>query len=1019
LIGNVVKGFDMKTGLRGIFVHGYVMMAGVLAAFAASSPMIQNNGLAEGQASGVLPQNALIHLQFSNPQRLLENIEKFAVATVPERLLPPDVQQLLETEHPLLTAVGQQTLQAPLTAEAIAEKTGLQSGEAITLTMYPGLPNRSFILSIPISDHERFEGLLRHLLNPQSVERTSLGSKEFVRIRAEGLPVPDLFVAGSANRVYVSGDQALLMRLYEDSGSPRLGESAYFSKVFSATSDYDLWLTMDPSLLRAFLPQLEAFKYLPLQKLVEQRAQFLSQVPQQQREAIEAQLASQWGIYSLEELADYLECVITASYEELFNLAMSGLKSFQGLSVAVRADAAFPQATVFLHSENSENTAGTASIPLDQVRAALQELPGQYEHFSVTGQQAEPQASARVLSWLNRIRSGLATKKLKTEFVEKIEKAYTETVRPAPLNSKVPWVIRTRTTVNPWPSLAEAESLTSYGRAIEEALPFPTSRKVSILPGQSDDFLAEDLRQQAEAFEKNRKLGLELFADLASPNPFIVQSCRVESRPLENSVTKVTWETSLSSRGGFFGFNQHELISRRFYYSRPVGDYFVFHQASRNPDWISRLAPHADCALQPAVAKLLERLPGDVSFLRIDRNLRNAPGLVTCLVDLEGLIHKDVQSYLKAARELASQTSDREELIQKLRRLKFSPLVYSVNQDPETKEIYCLLPGGIAFPRERVTPLIQPLFADFAERADQVGGLLLYSRSSEGTCETSLIQSTEAVSYLVKSVGNAFAEQYGSDPSRHQEIQHKLVTDRDQDPKRFEQILVKNPAWSFVRIQGGSEPPQPRSANLPAPVRHPIPPRDAHAPAELIDLTPHYNASIKDNWHGGTTVGNDLASLPEGVYELAGVQFDVRGIVQVSGRNLEQQRPATYPQEVTSIKVERACRKLHFLQGTGWQEEPGKEIGSYVVRYQDGQTTRIPIVYGKDVLDWWTPRGSEPPASEVAWTGSNAAAKGANITLKLYKTTWTNPRSDALIQSLDFVSVNSGSAPFLIAITAE
>ena len=191
-----------------------------------------------------------------------------------------------------------------------------------------------------------------------------------------------------------------------------------------------------------------------------------------------------------------------------------------------------------------------------------------------------------------------------------------------------------------------------------------------------------------------------------------------------------------------------------------------------------------------------------------------------------------------------------------------------------------------------------------------------------------------------------------------------------------------------------------------------------------IDLTQHYNAHLDKGWHPKTnaanTEDNSLAELPSGEQTFVNVAFDVRGLIQLSGKSLVGWG-GNFPKEVTGIKVNGKCRRLHFLQGTGWQEPAGTTIGRYVIHYANGQQQEIPIVYGEDVRDWWF-WANEPQQSSratLAWTGANEASRKQGMSLRLYKSTWQNPFPNQEIQSIDFVSVMSNCAPFLIAVTAE
>ncbi len=129
-----------------------------------------------------------------------------------------------------------------------------------------------------------------------------------------------------------------------------------------------------------------------------------------------------------------------------------------------------------------------------------------------------------------------------------------------------------------------------------------------------------------------------------------------------------------------------------------------------------------------------------------------------------------------------------------------------------------------------------------------------------------------------------------------------------------------------------------------------------------------------------------------------------------------RERGGDFPNRVDKIAVGRTCDRLQFLQACVFNEPTGTEIGHYLVHYADGDTRRIPILYGADVLDWGRPFGNpdEQPPPTLAWTGKNAF-----YGVQLFLRTWDNPKKDVAIERLDFVSAMGNAAPFLVAVTAE
>jgi hypothetical protein len=207
-----------------------------------------------------------------------------------------------------------------------------------------------------------------------------------------------------------------------------------------------------------------------------------------------------------------------------------------------------------------------------------------------------------------------------------------------------------------------------------------------------------------------------------------------------------------------------------------------------------------------------------------------------------------------------------------------------------------------------------------------------------------------------------------------------------------------------------------------AEARSRIPPPAAGTPENLIDLSAYYTGPLADAPHTDWPVETYcLSSLPRGVQTLAGVKFDLRGWVRLLGVYGELGRFAAHDR-IAGIKIARRCRRLHFLHGTGWVEDPGKEIGNYVLHYWDGQQTNRSVRYGHDVQNfvWLAPSDLvEHPEAVRAWTGTNALTVETGFSFRLYKSVWENPRPEVPVVSLDFQSTATKCHPFLIAITAE
>jgi hypothetical protein len=200
--------------------------------------------------------------------------------------------------------------------------------------------------------------------------------------------------------------------------------------------------------------------------------------------------------------------------------------------------------------------------------------------------------------------------------------------------------------------------------------------------------------------------------------------------------------------------------------------------------------------------------------------------------------------------------------------------------------------------------------------------------------------------------------------------------------------------------------------------QHPIPIRSRQANQDLIDLSKYYTACLEDNWL--VTPGANFASLPKGVQAFADAAYDVRGLIQLAGKQAIAETGIDFPRAVKGINVNYKARKLHFLQGAAWIAEDDTKIGEYILHYANGQTKSIPIVYQRNVKGWWIKQTDPVPTdADIAWTGENEASHKLGYNVRIYSYTVNSPLPDEEIKTIDFVSTMTESAPFLIAITVE
>jgi hypothetical protein len=198
-----------------------------------------------------------------------------------------------------------------------------------------------------------------------------------------------------------------------------------------------------------------------------------------------------------------------------------------------------------------------------------------------------------------------------------------------------------------------------------------------------------------------------------------------------------------------------------------------------------------------------------------------------------------------------------------------------------------------------------------------------------------------------------------------------------------------------------------------------ITPRSKEATPDMVDLGAYFNTSLDDNWFNHA--GHNFQEVPKGVQVLDGTTFELRGLIQLAGTQSLKIAGVALPEAVKGIKVGRKGAKIHFLHACGFSAPTGKQIGQYVVHYANGETWTAPILYGKNVLDWWGHPNSDVKLTEgkEVWKGNCPSPASMGFYVHLIRYTWANPLPDEEITTIDFVSDVVEAAPQLMAITVQ
>ncbi|MEC8473552.1 MAG: tetratricopeptide repeat protein, partial [Planctomycetota bacterium] len=130
--------------------------------------------------------------------------------------------------------------------------------------------------------------------------------------------------------------------------------------------------------------------------------------------------------------------------------------------------------------------------------------------------------------------------------------------------------------------------------------------------------------------------------------------------------------------------------------------------------------------------------------------------------------------------------------------------------------------------------------------------------------------------------------------------------------------------------------------------------------SRFVDLSSYYNVTLQEfpyqTEQSTRTLTETFDQITPGVSTFAGIEFDVRGIVALSGtETLLSAGVYDLKQEISGVRVDRKASSIHLLHGAGWgdSEPHGTCIGEVILNYEDGENHTIEICAGMHVRDWF------------------------------------------------------------------
>jgi WD40 repeat protein len=197
-----------------------------------------------------------------------------------------------------------------------------------------------------------------------------------------------------------------------------------------------------------------------------------------------------------------------------------------------------------------------------------------------------------------------------------------------------------------------------------------------------------------------------------------------------------------------------------------------------------------------------------------------------------------------------------------------------------------------------------------------------------------------------------------------------------------------------------------------------IPSRPSGLSPLLFDLGSRYEQPLMDKGDASRPFELDVPQFTPGIHRLLGVDYDVRGAISLSQGELSR-----IPKRAEGIRPGVArfvALNVLVIANTLLRTEEQVPYAFVELDYRDGTRARLPIIYNRDIKEWWR-TGWETPG-RIAWrlrdfgTGNDdAGSHPSMVTVRL-----VNPHPERDVASLALEAVDTQfSAPSFLAITAE
>ncbi|HEX3124526.1 MAG TPA: protein kinase [Rhodanobacteraceae bacterium] len=199
--------------------------------------------------------------------------------------------------------------------------------------------------------------------------------------------------------------------------------------------------------------------------------------------------------------------------------------------------------------------------------------------------------------------------------------------------------------------------------------------------------------------------------------------------------------------------------------------------------------------------------------------------------------------------------------------------------------------------------------------------------------------------------------------------------------------------------------------------------RSAQASPVTLDLTPVYNLGLNEVSRPTLHSPADFAWLPQGVQRLLGIDYDIRGALQLRDEEGFYEQPMTTAPRAVHVPVAKqraAAIDALMMSALTCPANPHRPFAMVGLEYADGSVADLPVRCDFDLFHW----------RQISALGDHAQVAVRGLDARLVALLWrpvhvyavhlANPHPEKMVQGVKLVAgLGSGGGPMFLAVTLE